>query len=146
MSSERGLISLSLRVGQQAARLVGPTFFMNDGPGAEGYLGGSLTLSFHSEGLNFVWIVNARADLSARFSSSSLLVRSSNTLRLSILYSDTLIISLVLICSHFAAELYAGAWRVLSGAPSLIEKGTAMGMEFPRRTILAKGQDWRDEP
>ncbi|KAL7413708.1 hypothetical protein BDY24DRAFT_49095 [Mrakia frigida] len=73
----------------RAARLVGPTFFMNDGPGAEGYLAHYF---------------------------------------------------------HFAAELYAGAWRVLSGAPSLIEKGTAMGMEFPRRTILAKGQDWRDEP
>lgn len=47
---------------------------------------------------------------------------------------------------HLAAELFAGAWRVLAAAPDLMAKGTAMGMEFPRRVILGKGQDWRDVP
>jgi hypothetical protein len=35
---------------------------------------------------------------------------------------------------------------VLSAAPDLMAKGSAMGMEFPRRVILGKGQDWRDVP
>ncbi|KAL7410113.1 hypothetical protein BDY24DRAFT_187218 [Mrakia frigida] len=47
---------------------------------------------------------------------------------------------------HFVAEVFAGAWRVLAGAPSLIKAGSATGIAFPRRTILAKGRDWRDGP
>jgi hypothetical protein len=27
-----------------------------------------------------------------------------------------------------------------------MKAGSAMWMDFPRRVILAKGQDWRDEP
>jgi hypothetical protein len=45
-----------------------------------------------------------------------------------------------------AAELFAGAWRVLAASPEMLKKGTVAGMEFPRRVILAKGQDWRDVP
>jgi hypothetical protein len=47
---------------------------------------------------------------------------------------------------HFAAEIFSGAIRVLSAAPELLKAGSAMWMDFPRRVILAKGQDWRDEP
>ncbi|CED83753.1 Glycosyltransferase AER61, uncharacterised [Phaffia rhodozyma] len=75
--------------GGHSARLIGSTIFLNDGPGAEGYLAHYF---------------------------------------------------------HLAAELFFGAWRVLSASPAVVAANTAMGLEFPRRTILAKGPDWKDVP
>lgn len=90
-------------------------------------------------------------DFRTVFSCGQLLV-----LKLSPLLSSPLFLSLSLsfhvslgvltFSSHFAAEIFAGAMRVLAGAPELIKAGSAIWMDFPRRTILAKGEDWRDEP
>jgi hypothetical protein len=40
--------------------------------------------------------------------------------------------------------MLAGAWRVLAAAPELMAKGSAIGMSFPRRMIIAHADDWRD--